>query len=131
MGAPEDESTELGPLSSAAHLSRVCNAVDEAKALSHIRVVTGGSKHEGAGYYFQPTLLAGAKQDDAIVQREVFGPVVSVTEFDDEAQVLLGQRFAIWPGVVGLDQRRGPRPSPECAPALRLHLGEHPFYAGE
>jgi aminobutyraldehyde dehydrogenase len=45
--------------------------VDEAKALSHIRVVTGGSKKEGAGYYFQPTLLAGAKQDDAIVQREV------------------------------------------------------------
>ena len=88
MGAPEDGDTELGPLSSAAHLSRVCQAVDEAKALGHIRVVTGGSKKEGAGYYFQPTLLAGAKQDDAIVQREVFGPVVSVTEFDDEAQVL-------------------------------------------
>lgn len=87
MGAPEEETTELGPLSSEAHLSRVCKAVDEAKALSHIRVVTGGSKR-GAGYYFQPTLLAGAKQDDAIVQREVFGPVVSVTEFDDEAQVL-------------------------------------------
>ena len=57
MGAPEDASTELGPLSSAAHLSRVCQAVDEAKALGHIRVVTGGSKKEGAGYYFQPTLL--------------------------------------------------------------------------
>jgi aminobutyraldehyde dehydrogenase len=59
MGAPEDESTELGPLSSAAHLSRVCKAVDEAKSQSHIRVVTGGSKKEGAGYYFQPTLWRG------------------------------------------------------------------------
>jgi aminobutyraldehyde dehydrogenase len=47
MGAPEDASTELGPLSSAAHLSRVCQAVDEAKALGHIRVVTGGSKKRG------------------------------------------------------------------------------------
>lgn len=47
MGAPEEETTELGPLSSEAHLSRVCKAVDEAKALSHIRVVTGGSKKRG------------------------------------------------------------------------------------
>lgn len=46
-GAPEDDSTELGPLSSAAHLSRVCQAVDEAKALGHIRVVTGGTKKRG------------------------------------------------------------------------------------
>lgn len=47
MGAPEDAATELGPLSSAAHLSRVCQAVDQAKALGHISVVTGGSKKEG------------------------------------------------------------------------------------
>lgn len=47
MGAPDDASTELGPLSSAAHLSRVCAAVDEAKTLGHIRVVTGGSKKRG------------------------------------------------------------------------------------
>ncbi len=48
MGAPEEESTELGPLSSAAHLARVSKAVDEAKALSHISVVTGGSKRARA-----------------------------------------------------------------------------------
>ena len=88
MGAPEDGDTELGPLSSAAHLSRVCQAVDEAKALGHIRVVTGGSKKEGAGYYFQPTLLAGAKQDDAIVQREVFGPVVNLVRVADGEEAL-------------------------------------------
>ncbi len=46
-GAPEDDSTELGPLSSAAHLSRVCQAVNEAKALGHIRVVTVGAKKRG------------------------------------------------------------------------------------
>ncbi|VTP68584.1 Gamma-aminobutyraldehyde dehydrogenase [Leclercia adecarboxylata] len=49
--------------------------MDEAKALGHVQVITGGSKHDGKGYWFQPTLLAGAKQEDAIVQREVFGPV--------------------------------------------------------
>ncbi len=62
MGAPEDAATELGPLSSLAHLERVSAAVEAARALPHIKVVTGGSRADGAGYYFQPTLLAGARQ---------------------------------------------------------------------
>ncbi len=69
-------------------------------------MITGGSQTEGVVNYFAPTLLADAKQED-IVQREVFGPVVSITVFDDEHQVLRWANDSHYgSGILRLDSGR-------------------------
>jgi aminobutyraldehyde dehydrogenase len=80
-GAPADEATELGPLISARQRERVAGFVDRAATAPHMEVLTGGRVVAGKGFFYQPTLIAGALQTDEIVRREVFGPVVSVTRF--------------------------------------------------
>ncbi len=88
MGLQDDPSTELGPLIYGAHRERVASFVERAAAQSHIEIVTGGKMEPGAGYFFEPTLIAGARQDDEIVQKELFGPVVSVTPVEDFEQAI-------------------------------------------
>jgi aminobutyraldehyde dehydrogenase len=79
----DDTENEIGPLISKRQRDRVASFVERAAELKHIEITTGGKPGEGGGFYFQPTVVAGAKQEDEIVRREVFGPVVSVTRFTD------------------------------------------------
>src|SRR6185295_2660047 len=62
---------------------RVAAMVARAAATGHTEITTGGKARAGAGFFYEPTVIAGARQDDEIVRQEVFGPVVSVTRFTD------------------------------------------------
>ncbi|MQT13100.1 gamma-aminobutyraldehyde dehydrogenase [Segnochrobactrum spirostomi] len=82
-GPAEDAATELGPLISERQRERVAAFVERADALPHTEILTGGAKVAGGGFFYEPTLIVGARQEDEIVRKEVFGPVVSVTRFAD------------------------------------------------
>ena len=88
MGTQQEDGVELGPLISDRQRSRVASFVERAQMSGHVEVTTGGKLRQGPGFFYEPTVIAGARQDDEIVQREVFGPVVSVTRFSDEEQVV-------------------------------------------
>lgn len=88
VGAQTEEGVEMGPLITAAHRDRVRGFVERAAALKHVEVTAGGKARSGSGFFFEPTVIAGALQSDEIVRDEVFGPVVSVTRFTDPADAI-------------------------------------------
>jgi aminobutyraldehyde dehydrogenase len=83
LGRQQEPGVEMGPLVSNAQRERVAAFVTRAAAEPHIQVTTGGRARAGGGFFYEPTIVAGARQGDEIVQREVFGPVVSITRFSD------------------------------------------------
>ncbi|HRC57387.1 MAG TPA: aldehyde dehydrogenase family protein, partial [Kofleriaceae bacterium] len=62
--------------------------VTRAAALPHIEITTGGSARAGGGFFYEPTVIAGARQGDEIVRDEVFGPVVSITRFTEVSEAI-------------------------------------------
>jgi len=89
IGEPFSDDTEIGPLISEIQRSRVHGFVERARA-DGAQIITGGAIPAGfdQGYYYSPTIITGAEQKSEIIQAEVFGPVVTITPFRDEADAL-------------------------------------------
>ncbi len=84
-GAPTED-VLYGPVNNANQLARLQGFID--RAPSHASIVAGGKKVERAGYFWSPTVVADLKQDDEMIQNEIFGPVITVQKFSDEAQAI-------------------------------------------
>jgi acyl-CoA reductase-like NAD-dependent aldehyde dehydrogenase len=82
VGSPTDEETEMGPLVSKAHFDSVTSYLDESK------VAFRGTAPAGAGYWFAPTVMLPSSRKDRLAVDEIFGPMVSVLPFDDEADAI-------------------------------------------
>ncbi|MER7999652.1 gamma-aminobutyraldehyde dehydrogenase [Streptomyces sp. NPDC095613] len=111
-GTPEDEDVLYGPLNNANQLERVSGFIERLPA--HARVETGGHRVGDKGYFFAPTVVSGLRQDDEIIQNEVFGPVITVQSFTDEAQALAyanGVEYALASSVWTKDHARAMRMS--------------------
>ncbi len=88
VGMPEDPAADLGPVNNAVQLERVLGFID--RLPDHAQVLAGGTRLAalGPGFFVAPTVLAGLHQDDEAIQHEIFGPVITVQSFTDEAQAL-------------------------------------------
>jgi betaine-aldehyde dehydrogenase len=84
-GAPTED-VLYGPLNNANQLDRVGGML--ARLPDHARVLAGGSRQGEQGFFWQPTVVAGLKQDDEAVQQEIFGPVITVQRFTDEDEAV-------------------------------------------
>jgi betaine-aldehyde dehydrogenase len=86
VGGPDVKDADFGPLNNENQLERVSGFIQ--RLPDNARVLTGGRRTGDRGYFFEPTVVDGARQDDEIIQNEVFGPVITVQRFDDEDEAV-------------------------------------------
>ena len=129
MGDPMDPGTQVGPVTTPPQYKKVLEYIDIARG-EGATAVLGGAQGDapecGKGWFVQPTIFTGVRNDMRIAQEEVFGPVLSVIRFKDEAEARAHrQRRALRPGRRRLDQRHRPR-DPHVGEAAGRHgLGQH------
>lgn len=86
VGKPSEEDILFGPVNNSGQLARVKGFID--RLPDHARIEAGGNQIGSEGYFFEPTVLSGFKQTDEHIQEEIFGPVITVQKFSDDAQAL-------------------------------------------